>query len=107
MSECRGPPRFPVLSRTKRQRMAMSILETHAPDEFVLEHPPETGDGGFHPELCRDELLHEIFEEQAARTPGHTAVFDGGRQTTYGELDRRSPALAQELPPLHDGRRRF
>src|SRR5689334_10767690 len=84
--------------------MAMSILETRAPDEFVLEYPPETGDGGFHPEFCRDELLHEIFEQQAARTPGNTAVIDGARQISYGALDRRSTELAQELRSRGIGR---
>jgi amino acid adenylation domain-containing protein/non-ribosomal peptide synthase protein (TIGR01720 family) len=57
-----------------------------------------------------DKTVYRLFEEQAARTPGHTAVIGGGRfpqslekrpaesleplQITYGELNRESDRLA-------------
>ncbi|WP_437688559.1 amino acid adenylation domain-containing protein [Sorangium sp. So ce176] len=41
--------------------------------------------------------VHRMFEEQAARAPGATAVVHEERQITYGELDRRADQLAQLL----------
>jgi amino acid adenylation domain-containing protein len=43
------------------------------------------------------------FAEQAARTPLATAVVDGDRALTYGELDRRANALAHRLRSLGVG----
>jgi amino acid adenylation domain-containing protein len=45
----------------------------------------------------RDRTIHELFAEQAARTPGHTAVVFGDRRLTYAELDRRADRLAWRL----------
>jgi amino acid adenylation domain-containing protein len=41
--------------------------------------------------------LHELFSEQAARTPDAIAVAAGATLITYGELERRSNQLAREL----------
>ncbi|HEV2736872.1 MAG TPA: condensation domain-containing protein, partial [Longimicrobiaceae bacterium] len=41
--------------------------------------------------------VHELFAEQAARTPDAPALRFAGETTTYAELDRRSDALAREL----------
>jgi non-ribosomal peptide synthetase-like protein len=56
------------------------------------------------PDFCRDELLHEIFEEQAARTPENIAVIDGPRQATYRQLEARSNQLARFLRSRGIGR---
>jgi amino acid adenylation domain-containing protein len=45
----------------------------------------------------RDRTLHELFAEQARRTPGRPAVVFRDEHLTYGELDRRADALAHEL----------
>ena len=44
-------------------------------------------------ELC----LHELFEEQARKTPEEIAVADGRGELTYGELDRKADRLATYL----------
>ncbi|HEX8272116.1 MAG TPA: amino acid adenylation domain-containing protein, partial [Longimicrobiaceae bacterium] len=44
-----------------------------------------------------DALVHELFAEQAARTPDAPAVLTGGEPLTYAELDRRSDRLARAL----------
>ena len=44
-------------------------------------------------ELC----LHELFEEQARKTPEETAVADERGELTYGELDRTADRLAAYL----------
>ncbi|HEU0079849.1 MAG TPA: condensation domain-containing protein, partial [Longimicrobiaceae bacterium] len=41
--------------------------------------------------------VHELFAEQAARTPDAVAVTSGSAVLTYAELDRRSDALARAL----------
>ncbi|MET0396874.1 MAG: amino acid adenylation domain-containing protein, partial [Longimicrobiaceae bacterium] len=41
--------------------------------------------------------VHELFVEQAERTPGAVALVAGGEATTYAELRRRSAALARRL----------
>ena len=42
-------------------------------------------------------LLHAAFERRAAATPGAVALLFGDRRVTYGELERRSRAVAHRL----------
>ena len=46
---------------------------------------------------------HELFAEQAARTPDAVAVVCGEQRITFSELDRRSNQLARELRRLGAG----
>src|SRR5436305_4625334 len=48
-------------------------------------------------------LLHSPFEEQARREPRRTALIDGAREVTYGELERRANRLAWHLAALGVG----
>ncbi len=43
------------------------------------------------------KCIHQIFEEQAMKTPQSTAVSYGDKSLTYGELDRQSKVLAESL----------
>jgi amino acid adenylation domain-containing protein/thioester reductase-like protein len=45
----------------------------------------------------REQLIHELFEEQVRRTPAAIAVTHGGESLTYDELNRRSNQLARHL----------
>ncbi|MFE2173114.1 amino acid adenylation domain-containing protein [Kitasatospora sp. NPDC059462] len=47
-----------------------------------------------------DRCVHELFEEQAARTPDAPAVVVGDEVLTYGELNRRANRLAHHLRAL-------
>jgi amino acid adenylation domain-containing protein len=44
--------------------------------------------------------LHTLFEQQVARTPDAIALIHGDREISYGELDRRSNAVAWQLVDL-------
>ena len=44
-----------------------------------------------------DKLLHELFYEQAAKTPDSVAVIDGDRSLTYAELADQARTLANFL----------
>ncbi|MBO0798082.1 MAG: amino acid adenylation domain-containing protein, partial [Blastocatellia bacterium] len=45
----------------------------------------------------RSQVIHQLFEQQAARTPNRTAVVCAGRQLTYSELNAQSNRLARHL----------
>jgi amino acid adenylation domain-containing protein len=45
----------------------------------------------------QNRLIHQLFEEQAWRTPEAIAVVHGERSLTYSQLDRRANMLARYL----------
>ncbi len=51
----------------------------------------------------RERCVHELFAEQAARTPGAVAIAAGGDVLTYAELERRSGRVARRLSGLGVG----
>eukprot|EP00899_Mesostigma_viride_P005971 jgi/Mesvir1/15375/Mv06571-RA.1 len=44
---------------------------------------------------CAGKCLHELFDEQASRTPDHVAVETETEQVSYHELQQRADALAR------------
>ncbi|HJS24454.1 MAG TPA: AMP-binding protein, partial [Pyrinomonadaceae bacterium] len=50
-----------------------------------------------------DRCLHELFEEQAQRTPDHIAIVYQDTQLTYSELNERANQLANHLRDLGVG----
>ena len=48
-------------------------------------------------DYARATLIHELFEEQAGRTPGAVAVVYGEQSLTYDELNSRANQLARGL----------
>src|SRR5207249_402652 len=50
-----------------------------------------------------DRCVHELFEAQAARTPGAVAVVDGATRLTYSELNDRANRVAHRLMRLGIG----
>jgi amino acid adenylation domain-containing protein len=70
-------------------------------DDVPMLSPDEIHTARGHGEPEPAELpaccLHDLFAEQAARTPDAIAVKDGGTEWTYADLDRRSTAIAHGL----------
>lgn len=52
---------------------------------------------GSRTESPRDSCIHELFEQQAERTPDATALLFENRELSYGELNRRANQLAHYL----------
>jgi amino acid adenylation domain-containing protein len=48
-------------------------------------------------------VMHELFEQQAARTPAAVALISGDSRVTYGELNQRANRLAHRLRRLGVG----
>jgi surfactin family lipopeptide synthetase A len=69
---------LPILTEPERQRVSVAWNDTKA------EYPAD---------LC----LHQLFAEQAARTPHATSVVAGRGQLTYAALDSKSNQLAAHL----------
>jgi amino acid adenylation domain-containing protein len=69
---------LPILTTTERERVLRSFNDT------AVAYP-------------RDKSIHEMFEEQARRTPDHVAIEHEGRMLTYAELDARADRLARHL----------
>jgi amino acid adenylation domain-containing protein len=99
-----------VYMRTALERLA-GTLET-APDTLAASidvMPQEerhklivewNATGAAYP---RDKYVHELFEEQAARTPDAVAVVHDGRTLTYSQLNARANQLAHHLQGLGIG----
>ncbi|HEX4496054.1 MAG TPA: non-ribosomal peptide synthase/polyketide synthase [Thermoanaerobaculia bacterium] len=75
---------LPLLTAAERAQLALWDGETRH------DHP-------------RGALLHELFEEQARRTPAALAVAAGEERLTYAELERRSGRVAARLRALGVG----
>jgi amino acid adenylation domain-containing protein len=73
-------PAAEILSDEERQRLLVEFNDTS------VDYPLDT-------------TVQRMVEEQAARAPDHTAIvdIDGSSHITYGELSRRSDAVARLL----------
>ncbi|MEJ0090102.1 MAG: amino acid adenylation domain-containing protein [Limisphaerales bacterium] len=70
--------RLPLLSPVERHRLVVEWNDT------ASDYP-------------RDRCVHELFEEQAERTPEATAVLFGDQQLTYRQLNEHANQLAHHL----------
>jgi amino acid adenylation domain-containing protein len=83
-----------------RSRAADSLLAESERHQLLREW------NDMHPEEPRGRSLHELFAEQAARTPEAEAVSEGeegGARLSYAELDRQGTRLARRLRALGVG----
>ncbi|HEY4426355.1 MAG TPA: amino acid adenylation domain-containing protein [Pyrinomonadaceae bacterium] len=80
----RRVPEIEFLTEDERRKLLIEWNETQQP-------------------ITRDVSVHQLFEAQAARTPGALAVEFQGEQITYAELNERANQLAHELRALGVG----
>jgi amino acid adenylation domain-containing protein len=83
-----------------RPETAISELDILSPTErqqLLVEFNNTTTD------FPEDRCLHQLFEEQATRTPDNTAVVFVDQQLSYAELDQRVNQLAHHLQQLGVG----
>jgi amino acid adenylation domain-containing protein len=73
---------YSIMSGDERQRLLVEFNRTASPAPI--------------PDRC----FHEIFEEQAARTPNSVALVYEGRRLTYAELNVRANRVAHRLRGL-------
>jgi non-ribosomal peptide synthetase component F len=73
-------PLLPILPQEERQQLLDTWNETRT--------------------FAADRCIHQLFEEQVARTPDKVAVTCQGQSITYRELNRQANCLAQYLQKL-------
>jgi natural product biosynthesis luciferase-like monooxygenase protein/amino acid adenylation domain-containing protein len=73
--------RLPMLPADERQQVLYGW------NEMVMDYP-------------RERCVHQLFEEQVARTPEATALIFEDRQLSYAELNRQANRLAHYLREL-------
>src|SRR2546423_6296843 len=76
----------PSLELNERQRRQLLVEWNHTASDFP-----------------KNRCIHELFAEQAARTPEAVAVVMGDECLTYADLDRRAHHLAHYLRTLGVG----
>ena len=69
---------LPWLSHAEREQVLREFNDTTVP-------------------YAREELIHELFQEQVQRTPNEVALVYEGRSLTYAELNKKSNQLARHL----------
>ena len=101
----------PTMARLIRRFEALLESVATRPEQALADLPCLT-DSEHHQLLCEwndtaarapQSCLHEIFAEQAARTPEAVAAIAGGEGITYRELDRKANRLAHHLRRLGVG----
>ncbi|QKZ07661.1 non-ribosomal peptide synthase/polyketide synthase [Pseudomonas eucalypticola] len=80
------------------QRVAELPLLDQAERQFLLTQWDQTH--GDYPDV---RFVHQLFADQAARTPEARAVVFGEQQLTYGQLDSQANRLAQRLVQMGVG----
>ena len=71
----------PLMTEAERRQITLEWTDTQT--EF--------------PELQAEQSVHQLFEQQAARTPNDVAVIFENERITFGELNARANRLAQLL----------
>ncbi len=101
------PPMYPQIPAQKpMSEVSMPAGLPSVQEAGATNHAAQRTNGNGHGSEARVETsstglpfacVHELFERQAALTPGNTAVVCNGRQITYAELNERANQVAHYL----------
>ncbi len=87
-----------IAANPRRRLREIDLLDEAERRALLTDWAGETSD------TPHEATIPELFEAQAARTPGAVAVSFGERQLSYGELNARANQLARHLRTLGVGR---
>ncbi|MCA1566084.1 MAG: amino acid adenylation domain-containing protein [Acidobacteria bacterium] len=80
-----------IAAQPEARLSTLLLLTPDEEDQLLVEWNRTQAD------FPREQLIQQLFEEQAARTPDRIALVAGGEAVSYGELNRRSNHLAHYL----------
>ncbi len=80
-----------ALSNVNSQVFEIDILSEKEKKEILFEFNDTKAD------YSKDKTMHQLFEEQSAKTPGNIAVICEEKSLTYAQLNQRANQLAWEL----------
>ena len=86
-----------MASNPEQEAAAISCLSAAERRKLLVEWNETTAP------FDEGRCIHELIEEQVARSPGATAVAFRGASLTYRELDARAAVLARKLRTLGVG----
>jgi amino acid adenylation domain-containing protein/FkbH-like protein len=86
-----------VVAEPSRRLSELPLLTATERHQLLVEWNSTTA------EYPRDKCIHQVFEEQAARTPKATAMVFKEQPLTYHELNTRANQLAHYLRELRIG----
>ena len=87
-----------IVAEPERRVSEHALLSADASQRIVVDWNATAA------EVPKDRCVHELFAEQAARTPDAIALVYEDSKLSYGELERRSNRLAHHLRGLGVGR---
>ncbi len=87
-----------VVCEPQQQLSAIAMLDEDEQQQLLVEFNQTSG-----AEYRRDKSVHELFEEQVARTPDAVAVVFEDESLTYRELNERANQLGAHLQELGVG----
>ncbi|MCK4258964.1 MAG: amino acid adenylation domain-containing protein [Halanaerobiales bacterium] len=86
-----------VAANTKIKLSEIEMLTEEEKEKILYEFNNTTAD------YLKDKTIHELFEEQALKTPCETAVVFNEFQLTYQELNEKANQLAKKLRQMGVG----
>lgn len=80
-----------IISNPEKLLSEIDLLSDREKDRLLREFNDTAA------EYPSDKTIHELFEEQAAKTPDNIAVVSGDSRLTYRQLDEKTNRLARSL----------
>jgi len=80
-----------IVAKPERRISDLPLMTEHERSQLLVEWNQTAAD------FRKDKCIHELFEEQAQKTPDKVALIYQGTELTYGELNRRANQLSYSL----------